>query len=180
MRSINENGGSGMRSVVVVGLVILAASCGKKEPEFARQTRELADRYCACRDDDCRIKVRHDVDVARVKPGDRKDVSLGDAMKAAPHWDRYLACVAKNSPIVAAAEAMAAAVCACKDVECAMAAVKEGAANLEKFMNAAGPKAEADAIKAAGEKSAECFKKLTAAGASAPPQDATPPAPPLP
>ena len=61
---------------------------------------------------------------------------------------------------VKATEDMAAAVCACKDLACAQKVSQEQAEKLMKMKDAKGSQADADAIKKAGEKAADCMKKI--------------------
>ncbi|MEZ4472904.1 MAG: hypothetical protein R3F60_19380 [bacterium] len=65
----------------------------------------------------------------------------------------------KNEAVVAA-EQMAEAVCACKDMACAQKASQEQAEKLMKFKDKKGTEADVEAIKKAGEKTAECLKNI--------------------
>jgi hypothetical protein len=61
---------------------------------------------------------------------------------------------------VRAAQDMAASVCACKDLDCAMKAAAEGTKQLDRFRNMRGTRAAAELIIEAGRQTAECTKKL--------------------
>ena len=62
---------------------------------------------------------------------------------------------------VKAAEDMAAAVCACKDAECAMKALEKGSAQLAKMTEEKGTESDAKELMKAMSKAQECATKLT-------------------
>jgi hypothetical protein len=74
---------------------------------------------------------------------------------------------AKKEPI-REAEAMADAICKCKDFECALEARKVGTARLAKWKDARGTEDEAKQVGAALARSESCDQKLRATAAPAP------------
>jgi hypothetical protein len=73
---------------------------------------------------------------------------------------------AKKEPI-REAEAMADAICKCKDFECALEARKVGTAKLAKWKDARGTEDEAKQVGAALARSESCDQKLRASAAPA-------------
>ena len=70
---------------------------------------------------------------------------------------------------VKAAEKLADAICACKDLDCAKKAGEAGAHELDKYKGAKRDAKQDDAITAAGERAKGCFAKVS--------EPAPPPAP---
>ena len=71
-----------------------------------------------------------------------------------------------------ASEAIADAVCACKDVECGKKALENGAKDFSKYKGAKTDAQQDAAMKAAGERASDCLTRL-----SAPPEAAAPAGP---
>jgi hypothetical protein len=89
------------------------------------------------------------------------------------------ACKPSGADAVKAAEKLADAICACKDMDCVKKVGDDGAKELDKYKSAKPDAKQDAALKAAGLRASDCIGAIAKPPASAEPP-APPPAPPAP